>query len=202
MKFIEQIDQFNPVKNINVGPNVDPDAFISNGFETILEENLTTDVNEAPIAGDDQIATTKNKPVIIENVLANDAEPEGELLSISGFDKTSSQGGRVIQLIDHKFLYIPALDFSGNDSFTYTISDESGNTDTATVTVSVIKPFSFVQHDNQLNPFQGQWFEGPASPTLADVDGDGDLDAFVAVPGDYWSRFQGDVKYCKLFSKI
>ena len=42
-------------------------------------------------------------------------------------------------VIDDKIAYKPLADFSGDDSFTYRVSDGKGGSDTATVTVTVVK---------------------------------------------------------------
>ena len=83
----------------------------------------------------DSATTTANSKVIID-VLANDTDADNDDLTISTFDSTSMQGGTV-SLVDGKLSYIPAADFTGTDSFTYTIDDGRNGKATAIVTIQV-----------------------------------------------------------------
>ncbi|MFQ5495626.1 MAG: Ig-like domain-containing protein, partial [Phycisphaerae bacterium] len=91
--------------------------------------------NNAPTAVGDTVATTEDTAVTTGNVLANDSDPDGDTLSITGF--TQATNGTVVNNNDGTFTYTPNADFSGNDSFTYTLHDGNGGTDTATVNVTV-----------------------------------------------------------------
>ena len=104
-------------------------------------QNVTvnvTNVNEAPTAGDDTATTTENIAVTTGNVLGNDSDPESVLNAgnITAFDAVSTNGGTVVNNGDGTFTYTPALNFTGTDMFTYTVSD-GALTDTATVTITV-----------------------------------------------------------------
>ena len=59
-------------------------------------------------------------------------------LTISG--NTAPQNGNLTLNADGSFIYAPNVGFSGDDQFTYTITDGNGNEDTATVTISVEAP--------------------------------------------------------------
>lgn len=89
----------------------------------------------APVAGDETATTTTGTPVTVA-VLANDSDADGDTLSISGYDRSTGKGGTVTQDGD-KLVYTPAAGFTGEDSFTYTVSDGKGGSDTATVYVLV-----------------------------------------------------------------
>ncbi|MEK6671156.1 MAG: cadherin-like domain-containing protein, partial [Nitrospirota bacterium] len=95
-------------------------------------------VNEAPVAGDDTATTPQNTVVTTGNVLGNDNDPESVLIAgnITAFDAVSANGGMVVNNGDGTFTYTPALNFTGMDTFTYTVSD-GVLTDTATVTITV-----------------------------------------------------------------
>lgn len=90
--------------------------------------------NTAPNALDDKVSTKEGKPVTVK-VLTNDSDPESDPLSIEGF--TQGAHGRVSRGPDNALIYAPNADFSGTDSFKYTISDGNGHTDSATVFVTV-----------------------------------------------------------------
>lgn len=91
--------------------------------------------NAAPDAIDDAVTTNEDTAVTTGNVLANDTDPDGDTLSITGF--TQGSNGTVINNNDGTFTYTPNPDFSGSDSFTYTVDDGNGGTDTATVHITV-----------------------------------------------------------------
>ncbi len=89
--------------------------------------------NTPPNAADDTATTDEDQAVTID-VLANDSDPDGDTLSISSVS-TPAHGSATINgdAID----YTPDVGFSGDDTFTYTITDGTASS-TATVTVSVV----------------------------------------------------------------
>ncbi|MCH7994235.1 MAG: tandem-95 repeat protein [Planctomycetes bacterium] len=91
--------------------------------------------NSAPDAVDDALSTNEDTAVTTGNILANDSDPDGDSLSITGFTQPSN--GTVVNNGDGTFTYTPNAGYNGNDSFTYTVDDGNGNTNTATVNVTV-----------------------------------------------------------------
>ncbi|MGV0853323.1 Ig-like domain-containing protein [Mycolicibacterium phlei] len=89
--------------------------------------------NRAPSAADDAAGTAADTPVEID-VLANDTDPDGDALTVTAVS-TAAGGGSVV-IDDGRLVYTPASGFSGEDTFTYTVSDGNA-TDTGTVTVTV-----------------------------------------------------------------
>lgn len=74
-------------------------------------------------------------------LLANDADPEGAILTASIF--TQPQFGSVTMTADGSFLYTPFGNYSGPDSFTYRASDGANFSLPATVHITVINdPFA------------------------------------------------------------
>ncbi len=67
------------------------------------------------------------------SVLSNDTDPDG-VLQVSDYDEVSAEGGIVTMATDGTFSYLPAVGFTGLDTFTYEASDGH---DTATATVSI-----------------------------------------------------------------
>ncbi len=94
-------------------------------------------VNDPPVAQPDSVTTDEDTAVTTGNVLANDSDPDGDPLAISGVDTVSAQGGTVADNGDGTFTYTPPADFNGSDSFTYTVSDGNGGTAQGTVNVTV-----------------------------------------------------------------
>ena len=92
--------------------------------------------NNAPTAKDDSSSTSVDNSVTID-VLGNDSDVDsGDIVMIKSFSDSSSQGGTIVSQ-NNQLVYTPAAGFVGVDTFTYTIEDLEGLTDTATVTVDV-----------------------------------------------------------------
>lgn len=87
----------------------------------------------APVAVNDTATTTSGTPVSIA-VLANDTDPNGDVLSIVSFNQGAN--GSVTQ-VGNALVYTSVAGFTGTDTFTYVIKDPAGNQSTATVTVNV-----------------------------------------------------------------
>ncbi len=92
--------------------------------------------NAAPTAVDDS-ASTKEGVAISIDVLRNDSDPDGDTLSVARVTQPTN-GSVVISSSLDQVIYTPANKFEGTDSFSYTVTDGKGGTDTAIVTVSVI----------------------------------------------------------------
>ncbi|MCU7880520.1 MAG: retention module-containing protein [Candidatus Thiodiazotropha sp. (ex Lucinoma aequizonata)] len=92
-------------------------------------------VNDTPVAVDDAVGTNEVVPVIID-VLPNDSDLDGDILSITSVTQ-GTNGTVAIDPISGNPVYTPNLNFNGTDTFTYTIDDGNGGTDTATVTITV-----------------------------------------------------------------
>ena len=84
-------------------------------------------------ADDDSAVTKVGTPVTI-NVLANDDDAQGDAQSIKSF---TNGGHGTVALVNGQLVYTPASGFTGTDTFTYTVVDAKGATDTATVTVCI-----------------------------------------------------------------
>lgn len=91
-------------------------------------------VNDGPTAVDDTVAVNEDNPTVID-VRANDTDPDpGDTLRISVV--TTAQNG-VVSNTGTQLIYTPASNYTGPDSFTYTIRDVQGETSTATVNITV-----------------------------------------------------------------
>jgi hypothetical protein len=119
----------------------------------------------APVAADDWIAAVVGGPTVAP-VLANDTGA----YPLTVTEVTQGANGTV-DLIDGVVTYTPNSLFTGRDTFTYTISDGHGGTDSATVTVGLDN------HDPDVvnNPLSGTVHAGNAvtlGPSISDPDGD------------------------------
>ena len=95
---------------------------------------VSEDENTKPDAVSDKQSTGFNSAVSID-VLGNDTDPKNDTLNVTTF--TQGSNGVVTVGSDGELVYTPNDGFSGLDTFTYTISNSNGETDTATVYVTV-----------------------------------------------------------------
>jgi len=79
--------------------------------------------NSAPVAVDDSATTAQGVPVTIA-VLGNDSDPDGDPLAVDSL--TPPANGSAILNADHTVTYTPNPGFAGADSFSYSITDGSG----------------------------------------------------------------------------
>ncbi|OQX12316.1 MAG: hypothetical protein BWK80_43840 [Desulfobacteraceae bacterium IS3] len=114
-----------------------------NGGTDTATVRVTVD-NETPAAVADSVVTRPDQPITIP-VLANDTDPEGDPLKVTRI--TPPTNGTVVKNEDGTLTYTPNPGFIGSDTFTYTVKDTSGNTNSATVTV-VVDPYTPNAVDN------------------------------------------------------
>ena len=101
-------------------------------------------VNLPPVAVDDSATTAFNTAVTISasTLLANDTDPDSNPLSITGVSNPTkgtvvlNDNGTAGNSADDSIVFTPTTGFSGNGSFSYTLSDGS-LTDIGNVTVAV-----------------------------------------------------------------
>jgi len=106
----------------------------NDGTDTATVTITVASINHPPVAVDDSATTLQDTPVTI-NVLSNDSDPDaGDTLTVNSV--TQGSHGSVTNN-GSNVTYTPALNFTGTDSFAYTVNDGNGGTDTATVTVTV-----------------------------------------------------------------
>jgi hypothetical protein len=97
---------------------------------------------------DDAYVIAEDVAVATFDVLANDeaGDPPTIILSLGSTGRhsfiddtgdTITQDNGTVRVEAGEVIYVPALDFWGTDTFTYTIQDAQGDTGTATVTVTV-----------------------------------------------------------------
>ena len=103
------------------------------GTDTATIIVAVASVNDPPVAQNDSAAADKDTPVTI-SVLANDSDPDADPLRV---ESVTQPANGTLANNGFDLLYTPDEGFTGSDTFTYTVSDGRGSTDTATVTVGV-----------------------------------------------------------------
>jgi large repetitive protein len=101
---------------------------------TVSRTLTATVTNPAPTATNDSATTAEDTPIPAINVLGNDNDPDGDLLTVTA---ASAPNGTVTINPDGTLNYVPNPNFNGTDTITYTISDGNGGTSTAAVIVTV-----------------------------------------------------------------
>ncbi|MCA9515429.1 MAG: tandem-95 repeat protein, partial [Myxococcales bacterium] len=128
-----------------------PDFFGEDSFDYLVGDGVpgsvatgtvtvtVTPVDDPPTAVDDAFTVPEDAASVVLDVLANDSDaPDaGETLRVTGVG-TSTKGSAVV-LDAGQVRYAPLADYSGADSFTYTLSDGTpGDERSATVTITVL----------------------------------------------------------------
>jgi hypothetical protein len=108
-----------------------------NGSTSIATVTVNVTAMVASIARNDNASTLKNNAKTI-NVLANDTAGTGAINNLV-VSAAPAHGTAVVNQ-DRTITYTPANNYTGVDTFTYTITDEYNNTATATVTVGIFHP--------------------------------------------------------------
>jgi len=94
-------------------------------------------INDTPVAQDDNVETEQNVPIRID-VLENDFDVDNDSLNIFlEIDPSETRGFAEIQ--DSQVLFTPLAGFTGNTTFSYVASDGEKTSNSANVTISVIK---------------------------------------------------------------
>ena len=104
------------------------------GTDTASVSVTVNPINDAPVASGDSVSVDENGSVVV-SVLGNDNDIDGDSLSITGI--TQGANGTVEDNGDGTVTYTPIANFNGSDSFTYTISDGNGGSDTASVNITI-----------------------------------------------------------------
>ncbi|MFM2477038.1 Ig-like domain-containing protein [Celerinatantimonas sp. MCCC 1A17872] len=136
---------YTPNVNFNGTDTITYTISDGNGGTTTATVTVTVNaVNDAPQSADETVTTDEDTPVTI-NVLSNDNDVDGDVLSVTS---ASATHGSVLINADGTLTYTPEPDFNGSDTITYTVSDTSGLTSTAEVSISVAAVSDAVDDDS------------------------------------------------------
>ena len=142
LSLLQEINEAN-LDKIKYVPNADyfgDDYWLWNGSNGILYSEKVAriqfeiqPVNDPPQANDDIFSLDEDMAGIID-VLANDSDVDGDILTIVKVEYSEEVGVLVIE--NKKISYTPTQNFNGSFSFSYTISDGTVNS-SAKVSVTV-----------------------------------------------------------------
>ena len=168
------------------------DGFTYRASDGIASSNLATvnltisSVNDAPVAMGDSYAVDEDGTLDIAapaGVLANDSDVDGGSLTASLVSGPAH--GSLALNADGSFVYTPAANYSGADSFTYQVADGLGGTASATVdlTVTTVADTPVAADDGYDVTENGSLVVGATGVLANDSDADGDALTALLVAG-------------------
>ncbi|MFN8493919.1 MAG: Ig-like domain-containing protein [Caldilineaceae bacterium] len=100
--------------------------------------NVPETQNHAPVATPMTISTPADTPltILLDTLLTYNSDQDNDPLTINAVSLTSAKGGAVA-LNGNKITYTPPANFTGADSFTYTVNDNRGGAAFGSVLVTV-----------------------------------------------------------------
>jgi VCBS repeat-containing protein len=132
----DQRGQHRPFDDPSIAPATGGDDSDIGSFEA------QSVLNTAPEAKDDDATTDEDIPLSV-NVLSNDTDPDSDAPQLTSVGTPAhgsamiNENGTPANKTDDFVNYTPNANYYGEDSFTYTVSDGKGGTDTATVNIKV-----------------------------------------------------------------
>ena len=105
------------------------------GVDSAIATVTVTGSNDGPVATVDSVSGAEDS-VISGNVLTNDTDIEGDALSVADTGTFDTDHGSITINSDGSFEYTPDENYSGSDSFEYTVTDGTAQT-TGTIDIDV-----------------------------------------------------------------
>lgn len=181
---------YTPVQDFYGSDSFQYNLYKSNGQISSTETSVitVTAVNDAPVAFDDSFTATEDV-VLTGNVIADngsgaDNDTDLDTLNVTPQTITTTVGGTVELQANGDFTYTPAAEYSGTDSFSYTISDSEGLSDTGTVTITIAPVVDILEASEEGGEIQG-------NPDADIINGDAGIDIFYGNGGDDTLKGQG-----------
>jgi Bacterial Ig domain len=107
---------------------------------TLDDVQILAELSQAPIAQNDSATTNQNESVTVD-VLENDTDPDGTLITSTLLIAQAPQHGKVSLNPNGTVTYQPTVNYIGSDRFTYLIQDNSGVYSTpAIVNINILNP--------------------------------------------------------------
>lgn len=93
-------------------------------------------INRQPLAQGDSFTVNGGQTTLLD-VLGNDSDPDQNTLRLLS---VSASGNGVAAVSGNQISYTPNEGFTGQDTLTYTVTDDNGGTSTAQVSLTVLSP--------------------------------------------------------------
>lgn len=160
------------------------DGAVSEAIFDLYKENLSLvllynaeedlEINDPPVAVTDEATTWVNLTIDMD-VLANDTDPDGEIIP-STLEIISGGSHGTSSIVDGKIRYIPTPGYIGDDVVTYTVKDFFGETSNVGVVNIEIRPGSPlpIASDDSFNALENT--ELTVGDVLDNDTGDGTLE--------------------------
>lgn len=115
----------------------DGHGHVTGDSKTITVNQGNPGANQPPIATSDAYSVNEDRTLNVPapGVLANDRDPDGDILTVSAH--TNPSHGTLAIQSDGAFSYTPETHYNGTDAFTYTVSDGHGHSASARVSITV-----------------------------------------------------------------
>ena len=115
-------------------PDLAATKFNDASVAVLLNSTVT---NQAPVAAGDAYSTAEDTALTVAapGVLGNDSDPDGD--SLSAVAGSGPSHGSLTLNANGSFVYTPAANYNGSDSFTYRASDGTLTSNLATVTITI-----------------------------------------------------------------
>ena len=144
----------NPDGSYSYVPTADyngPDSFTytvddgKGGTNTYMVAITVTPVNDAPVAADVTVTTAED--TTLPGSLPAASDKDGDQVT---YAKASDPAhGTVTVNPDGSYRYVPEANYNGLDSFTYSVDDGKGGTNTYTVAITVTPDNAVARHDHR-----------------------------------------------------
>ncbi|MEE3663101.1 tandem-95 repeat protein [Brenneria sp. g21c3] len=159
---------YTPTANFNGSDSFAVTVADGNGGTTVSTVNIgVTAVNDAPVTADQSLTTLEDTPVTGQ-VTASDVD--GDTLNYTVGEQPKN-GSLVLDAATGEYIYTPASNFNGSDSFTVTVADGQGGTTVSTVNIGVTAVNDApVTADQAITTAEDTPISGAIS--ASDVDGD------------------------------
>jgi hypothetical protein len=132
----------------NDAPTANDQTYDGTGGTTFAVGNTTLGVGTSP-AQPSKVADCSTPANCTVKTGASDVDGPGPLVIVATTGQATSNGGTVDMNADGSFTYHPPVGFTGNDTFTYTVSDQNtptAGTVTNTVTIKVQSKVWYVKN--------------------------------------------------------
>ncbi|MBX3689110.1 Ig-like domain-containing protein [Dokdonella sp.] len=123
-------------------------------------------LNRPPVANNDAANVASGGTVAV-TVLANDYDPDGDPITLVSVTQGTHGIATILPNQTIQYTWTDTSVGSGIDRFTYTIQDDRGHSDTATVTITAVLPFN--QPPVAVNDSASLTYTGTGTPTFVDV---------------------------------